>query len=86
MNREDIRAFYLQMRAICCELEHRRDLVSEAIMELDVNLHSLKLQLDAFSVGIKNLDQPYKETKEHTSFQLPRVRNIQIGQRVHGQT
>ena len=60
----DFRAFYLRMRAVYCDLEHHRELSREALMDLDVDLHAMKLQLDGFSVGIKDLDQPFREMKE----------------------
>ena len=58
-----IRDFYFSMRGYLCDLEQHVEGTREALVELDGDIGLMKLLLDALSVRVKDLDQPYKKMK-----------------------
>ena len=51
------------MKGYLCDLEHHVEETRETLSEIDGDLGLVKLLLDALSVRVKDLDQPYKEVK-----------------------
>lgn len=60
-----IRDFYFQLKGHHCDLVHHVEVTREYLSEIDGDLHQMKLLMDAFSVRVKDVDQPYKEMKVH---------------------
>ena len=60
-----IRDFYFQMKAFHHDLEQHVEVTRETLSDIDGDLGLMKLLLDALSVRVKDLDQPYKEVKDH---------------------
>ena len=61
----NIRDFYFQMKGLHCDLEHHVEATRETLSDIDGDLGQMKLLMDALSVRVKDLDQPYKEITEH---------------------
>ena len=59
-----IRDFYFQMKGFLCDLELHVEETRETLSEIDGDLRLVKLLVDALSVRVKDLDQPYKEVKD----------------------
>ena len=52
------------MKGLHRDLEHHVEVTRETLCEIDGDLGLVKLLLNALSVRVKDLDQPYKEVKD----------------------